>query len=163
MTRRRGRPRIDDTASLRRVAKHIVDMEEKGAPCSPRAAILRTSSQAPGNSSDATLWRLQRKWRWQGPALLAEERQRRARRSELPRAALPTQALEQLRRTALPLSELARAMQTMEELRRAALPSDELRRAIQTLEELRRTAMPLDELTRAAEERRRVLRDLGHV
>lgn len=77
MSNRRGRPPLDDRAALRRVAEHLVDTDQQGSPCSVRAAILRTSGQVVGNSPDAVLWRLQRKWRREGQALLAEAKRRR--------------------------------------------------------------------------------------
>jgi hypothetical protein len=85
MAKRRGRPPIADHAALHRVAEYIVMAEEKGARCSARAAILRTSAGAPGNSSEAILWRLQRKWRRHGAALLAEAREHQAARRRVAR------------------------------------------------------------------------------
>jgi hypothetical protein len=41
---------------------------------------LRTSAGASGNSQDAVLWRLQRKWRRHGAALLAAAKEHRAPR-----------------------------------------------------------------------------------
>jgi hypothetical protein len=80
MVNKRGRPPIDDRVALRRIAEHIVAAEDKGTRCSIRAAILRTSDRVVGNSSDAMLWRLQRKWRRDRTVLLAEARERRAMR-----------------------------------------------------------------------------------
>ena len=80
MFNRRGRPPLDDRVALRRVAEYLVDVEERGGRCSVRAAILRTSGQVVGNSPDAVLWRLQRKWRRDGQALLAEARRPKATR-----------------------------------------------------------------------------------
>lgn len=79
MGKRTGRPAIEDLPALRRVAEHLAEMEEKGRPCSVRAAILRTAvGKVAGNSGSAVLWRLQRKWRQRGQDLLADARERRA-------------------------------------------------------------------------------------
>jgi hypothetical protein len=73
---RRGRPSIDDDAALRQAAEHIVDAEERGERRTARAAILRAiAGRSRGHSPDATVRRLQRKWRQRGQHFLAEVRE----------------------------------------------------------------------------------------
>jgi hypothetical protein len=155
---------MDDRAALRRVAEYIVAAEERGARCSTRTAILRTCGRAAGNSPGAVLWRLQRKWRSDGAALLAEVKEREAMRRRVGSApvrggllggglgALMAAALREndLLRTARAIEEAmigpARALEEAmsvtrrfeDEVRRMALHESEIMRAHRTLEQLTR-------------------------
>jgi len=156
MGNKRGRPPIDDRAALRRVAEHIVDANRKGAPCSSRAAILRTSSSVAGNSSDAVLWRLQRKWRSDGPALLAEARERQAVRCRTVSAPaqgyLLENALTKMMRRTVDEDALMRAARATEAFESAMLgPAqnfEKTTRAVRDFEEAMRPFRALDEALR---------------
>jgi hypothetical protein len=165
MANRRGRPPIADQAALRRVAEHIVAAEEKGTRCSIRVAIMRTSDRVTGNSAEAMLWRLQRKWRRHGPALLAETRKRRAKQRHV--ASVPMLdgslggAVHEFMRIADFQDQVMRAAQAFEEATHP-LRLQEVRRS---LEELTRPARAqeamrarLEELTRPARALEEVMR-----
>jgi len=155
MVNRRGRPRIDDEAALRQVAEYVVGVEEKGTQCSIRAAILRTSDRVTGNSSDAMLWRLQRKWRRDGPGLLAEARKRRTKRRHPVRlpmlGGLAGSAVEEMMRGSRTVDEVMRALRFQEEeMMRGSRTVDEVMRAVRLQEEaMMRGSRTVDEVMRA--------------
>ena len=161
MANRRGRPPIPDQEALHRVAEYIVAAVEKGSRCSIRAAILRTSDQVIGNSSDAMLWRLQRKWRRHGAALLAEARERRAKRRQV--ASVPMLggflggAADEIRRLALYENEVMRASRLQDEISRIALGGNEVTRAMDAIE---RIALCEDDIRRAAQLQDQIMRAL---
>jgi hypothetical protein len=169
MGKRTGRPAIEDLPALRRVAEHLAEMEEKGRPCSVRAAILQTAiGKVAGNSGSAVLWRLQRKWRQCGQDLLADARERRAaaRRAaaytgtpggigEVARLA----ALGHTREVQEMLRDISRAQEefqrTQDLIRRTFEPyASELQRTQQMLRDLF-PAQDLQQMLRDAQELRR--------
>ena len=153
MANRRGRPPIADQAALRRVAEHIVAAEEKGTRCSTRAAILQTSNRVTGNSSDAMLWRLQRKWRGCGSALLAEARERQTMRRSV--ASLPMcdgglgGAVDDLVRN-LQAGRTAFGSQVLAVIGRAAQVHDEAAATFRRLDQFRLAAERENEAMRVA-------------
>ena len=161
MANRRGRPPIADQEALRRVAEHIVTAEEKGSRCSIRSAILRTSDQVTGNSSDAMLWRLQRKWRRYGPALLAEARRHRAKRRHV--ASVPMlggvlgSAADEIRRMVLYENEVMRATRLQDRIRRIVLGRNEF---MDAMDEIRRIAQWENKVMRAVQLQDQIMRAL---
>ena len=154
MGRIRGRPPVDDSVALARIADLLVSGEAK----SPRSAIAQTVGPA-----DSTIRRLQRKWRSQKNKLLDEARERQE--AEIPHShgiGFPHPAIEsvleiarqahrhtdQVREIFKHTDELRRAMEREGSLRRMFEQSSRLeqafRQALGPLEELRRAQASID-------------------
>ena len=112
---------------------------------------MRTSDRVTGNSSNAMLWRLQRRWRRYGPALLAEARERRARRRQVAHVpmlgGLGTIA-DAIKQIALCEDDIERAVQVQEEIKRALGVKEEVLRAFRLQEEITRALRFQDEIRR---------------
>ena len=135
MTRRRGRPHIDDSQHLARVA----DLVARGEANTPRRAIVRVVGP-----SDSAVRRLQRKWR-------ASKHQLLARAQERIEAHAAARVVRTVGGLVGPFAELQR---TQDLLRQALRPMEEFRRLQLALNPLQ---APMRQIQRVQDQLRQAL------